>query len=371
MPFYAVHDLDQGKKHLLVHQRRREYTEFAIAGFAIGVQYACMYVTSYFHKTGKEWTTTGDATWYALQLDFFRTFAGDILLNFPAMLRTMTTLVLWWEGFGFLFWYMPFFTGILLFRCSSKGPLRTFGVIAFSLMHFGFGLALRLGLFASIGMFGVLILLPNWFWERIVFQRLRTKQRVGFRLYYFPHSKLSSIFASTFEHLFLIPESQVIPMESESEIPPKFSSDEVVVDIQPKRNVALSSWLMVRDWQGVHHTNFNAFVSLCHVSPLLWPLYHILKKNNVLSKIIHRIFLWLNANSLGASSPPPKRPSEASRLFKRWRELIGAICINVFLLFTLIFVLRWNAPALRLPQLGLAPAEKGFAYLTHLDQGWA
>lgn len=77
------------------------------------MQCALVYITSYFDKTGLQWTQTGTATWLALQLDYFRTPVGDFLLNFPELLKLLTKAVLLWEGFGPLLWFSPFFTGLI------------------------------------------------------------------------------------------------------------------------------------------------------------------------------------------------------------------------------------------------------------------
>lgn len=215
-----------------------------------------MYITSWYHKTGKEWRETGEATWLALQLDFFRTTIGDMMLYFPNLLKLLTFAVLWWEGWGAYFWYSPLFTG----------PLRTFGTIGFACMHVGFSAALRLGQFGCAGTFGVMVMFPSWFWENIVFRRLRTKERTEFKLYYNSNCSFCTRLATVFEYFFLIPETQVIPMDSEAEEEvKKWDEKSVVVDIKPGRPFSWNetSWLVAQDSQGVYHHNFNAFLAIC------------------------------------------------------------------------------------------------------------
>jgi hypothetical protein len=79
------------KKHFIVD----------IATFTLIVQLLFMYFCAFFHKTGKEWTTTGTSSWLALQLDFFRRPFGDFLLLFPNVCRFFTFAVLYWQSMLF------------------------------------------------------------------------------------------------------------------------------------------------------------------------------------------------------------------------------------------------------------------------------
>jgi hypothetical protein len=72
--------------------------------------------------------------------------------------------------------------------------LKTFGTLGFAGMHFGFALCLRLGQFGVCGLFGVMILFPTWFWEEIVMRKLRTKERLGFKLFYDPTNSFCTNF---------------------------------------------------------------------------------------------------------------------------------------------------------------------------------
>jgi len=198
--FWYSHPISSSRRR----HKKANYLHISVAAFAIGVQMCCVYVTSFMHKTGREWTDERTSTWLALQLDFFRTGIGDFLLQFPETLKILTAAVLWWEGYGVVFWYMPIFFG----------PLRTFGTIGFVGMHLGFVFALRLGQFGCVGTYGVQAMLPGWFWERIVFTRLRTKERLAFRLRFHSESSLATRIVIVLTNFFLIPETDLQPIYS-------------------------------------------------------------------------------------------------------------------------------------------------------------
>ena len=68
-----------------------------------------------------------------------------------------------------------------------------------------------------MGMSAILSGLPTWFWEEIVFRRLRTKERTGFTLYYNPTSSFSVNIATFVSNFLLIAETTVLPIPSDEE----------------------------------------------------------------------------------------------------------------------------------------------------------
>ncbi len=102
------------------------------------------------------------------------------MLSLPDwMLRWLTHVVFWFEGYGVIFYFIPFFTGnnknffidftTKKFFFSSTGPFRTLAALAVFGMHLGFGMSLRLGQFSVIATFAASILLfPSWFWDHFV-----------------------------------------------------------------------------------------------------------------------------------------------------------------------------------------------------------
>lgn len=98
-----------------------------------------------------------------------------MLLHIPlSIMKYITIATLWWEGLGPLLFYSPILSA----------PLRLFAILGFAGMHIGFGMSLRLGLFGPCPTFGLFMLLPTWFWDSIVFWKLRATSRCQFTFYY-------------------------------------------------------------------------------------------------------------------------------------------------------------------------------------------
>jgi len=117
-------DSPQGKK----------FNVFNAAAIASVVQVSFLYGFSVVHKTGDSWGVTGNAVQLALGLDFFRLPMGDFLLTlewmFPGLLYIMGKGTLYWEEFGFYFFFSPIFAE----------PCRILGSIGYIAMHFGFAI---------------------------------------------------------------------------------------------------------------------------------------------------------------------------------------------------------------------------------------
>lgn len=84
LPLGEVFSLDSilGKKKTK-KERNVNYEVLGFAAVAFTIQIYIMYVTAHFHKSAPEWRETGTATWMALQLDFFRSWVGDIFSMSP------------------------------------------------------------------------------------------------------------------------------------------------------------------------------------------------------------------------------------------------------------------------------------------------
>jgi hypothetical protein len=129
----------------------------SLAGLAVLIQISCVYWFAAIPKSDPSWTCTYTATGLALMLDCFITPFGMFFRNtFWGWLPVFTMLVIHWEFFGPFCFFFPF----------DRGQVRTLGVAGFVALHTGFGMCMRLGFFAWIGVSMPLVLLPAWFWER-------------------------------------------------------------------------------------------------------------------------------------------------------------------------------------------------------------
>ncbi|KAL6062625.1 HTTM domain-containing protein [Balamuthia mandrillaris] len=106
----------QSKEH--GRKSQSHYVVLSAGTFAMTVQVAIMYITSVHHKSGKTWMEEGTATFYALQLDYFRMPLGEFLLYWlhPTWLPWLTSAVWTWEWLG----------GVLLFFPPLLGSFITF-----------------------------------------------------------------------------------------------------------------------------------------------------------------------------------------------------------------------------------------------------
>lgn len=134
----------------------------SLAGLAVLIQISCVYWFAAIPKSDPSWTTSYTATNLALMLDTFITPLGMFVREtFWDWLPMMTFLVIFWEFFGPFLFFFPF----------DRGQVRTAAIFGFAAMHTGFGLCMKLGFFAWIGICMPLVLLPAWFWERRPLQR--------------------------------------------------------------------------------------------------------------------------------------------------------------------------------------------------------
>ena len=89
----------------------RGYSLICGGTLAMVAQVTMMYVSSVYHKTGKEWLVDGSATFYALHLDYFRMPLGDLFLYLhPTILSYATFGVLYWEWLGSVLFFVPWKT---------------------------------------------------------------------------------------------------------------------------------------------------------------------------------------------------------------------------------------------------------------------
>jgi len=355
--------------------QKRTYSVLSVATFTIAVQICLVYVSSFFYKTGKEWTIDGTATWMALQLDFFRTIIGDMILMIPEQwLRIMTHFVLWWEGYGALFLFSPIYSG----------PLRTFGAFGFAMMHLGFTAALRIGQFGAVGFFGVLVLTPGWFWDTFIFPRLRTPARIGVHVYYPKRCKICSTLIVLFCNFFLLAETPLTPsleMREDSKENTNFQVENQeneqshsVMDIESGKEERPSRgsnrWLLVKDSKGRYHSNVNGLVVLLHLSPLLWPLERIFR-NAKISALIRLIMSIHEHDQRKLNLQVNKSRSNNAVILEESIALIKKIFSNLICLFFLYFIITWNTTNAGHFQYGPPESLKFLGWVLHLDQSWS
>lgn len=129
----------------------------SVAGAALLLQFAYVYLCAGFTKSGPEWHSTGTAIQAALGQPHWVRPLGQFLGQYPEFLRILTPTVVYFEIAAALLLFLPFSTG------RVRGPI----IVSFWLMQLGFGLCLQVNLFPWISTAATLPFLPSRFWERL------------------------------------------------------------------------------------------------------------------------------------------------------------------------------------------------------------
>ena len=118
------------------HTSSQEVYQVGTGPLSFITQIVLMYVMSYFHKTGETWKN-GSAIHYVLSCDTFSSPRAKHFLPFQKTLKLLTRTILFLEGFGMLFIFIPFVPVFFRF-------VVTFAFVSFHIAEASF---LNLGLF--------------------------------------------------------------------------------------------------------------------------------------------------------------------------------------------------------------------------------
>jgi HTTM domain len=140
-----------------------------LGAFAFVLQIGVMYIVSVLMKHGDAWRPWGEkklmATFYAINLDAFRTEIGSMTMNMVSFegLQLLTWAVVVYEVVGsLLLWWRP---GRLL------------GVTGFWALHLGFATHFRLGIFGWVCIAAVTALLPPIVWDHGRAKKAKSPQK--------------------------------------------------------------------------------------------------------------------------------------------------------------------------------------------------
>jgi hypothetical protein len=156
LPWNAYYSLDS--KNGSVRQKQNTLAN---------IGYLCLIASVYFFtvclKTSAEWRSEGSAIYYALSLEQIRLPLGDLLYQFPLLMKLLTWLV----------FYIELAIPVLILWPSKKGNLRLIAFTLLLMLHIGIGLTLYVGLFFIINIITSIGLLP-----RSVMDKLETKLKL-------------------------------------------------------------------------------------------------------------------------------------------------------------------------------------------------
>jgi hypothetical protein len=130
-----------------------------VAAAALLVQSALVYVFTAILKSGEAWRS-GEAVYLSLTLMSHATPLAAWLSTHRELCELLTFSVWWFEVGGTVLLFAPIPHPLF-------GPVRTLVLLNFALMHVGFGLCLRLGIFGLVSTVALLPFLPAWFWDNI------------------------------------------------------------------------------------------------------------------------------------------------------------------------------------------------------------
>ena len=322
-----------------VQATQRETTFFSVNSFAFIFQILFVYYFTYLLKTDAMWKN-GQGVYYALMLHEFRTLWGDILLQYPSVMKILSHITYY------------FIENLVPFLFVFFGFFWRFKVIIILLMcafHFSMALFLHLGLFSWICMAGWLALLPSDFWERLkVFLPGRKK---SLNVYYDGDCSFCKKSTALIKAFFILPHVEFAEAQSKQE----------ALSEMQKRN----SWLVSNDeigWQ----SRWQAGVTLVSYSPLFFYLKPFLGL-----KVTSIVGDWFygkvakNRNILNHFLPKFNiRKPTGPKLF--------SVLLSAFFFFCFVYVLMWNVRSTNFKYYSkYMPKEwNGPGAFFHLHQYW-
>ena len=313
---------------------------FSVNSFAFIFQILFVYFFTYLLKTDDVWKN-GQAVYYALMLDNFRTVWGDILLQYPGIMQALSYITYYFiEGlvpFLFVFFgvWWRFRVTLIFFMCC---------------FHLSLWLFLHLGCFQWICMAVWLALLPSEFWERA--KKLLPGRENKLRVYYDRRCSFCK------KSVFLIKTFLILPHVSFFE----GQSDQRAFSEMEKRN----SWLVFDSKTG-WHGRWQAWTVLISYSPLLFYLAPFCRM-----KMVSALGDWLygkvagNRKTLGFLLPPLGVEK------RTYRNKTLSVLLFFFFFFCFLYAAAWNIRTTDFDHYSKYMSTKWnkFGAFLHLHQYW-
>lgn len=310
------------------------FLSMGTAAYVIQILY--VYWFSVLLKTGTEWRGEGSAIYYAMNVDYIATGLGQVLLEFPLLMKAMTYGTLAFESIGPLLLISPFLSG----------PLRIAGICGFILLHFGILLTLRIGIFPIVNVVAMLFFLPSIIWDRVA-ARLQQDPRIPFKIYYDADCAFCVRSMEIIRRVGGLPSSVTVPAQKDVPIEP----------VMRPHNF----WIV--EAEGTRYFGYAALTKIASASPLLRPIV-------VLVKLAPTMWLgqlaygWLAAHRRLANrlDRSPDAEPVPGLLLSRIR--------NIAILALLGYVLLWNIGTVQDSGIKLSERVRSLGYLLRLDQEW-
>ncbi len=245
LPLGARYSIDSAMNVSLTKRRSRIAD---VATFAMMVQVLCMYFMSGLLKSHDMWHVDGSAVYYALSLDMLTTRTGQMLLDFPTLLRGLTFFTLFLELAAPAIVFMPW----------RNAAWRFVFFLLFFGMHAGFWICMWIGVFPFVGMVAVSVFVPSAVWDWIGGKLAPAKQARP-AVYCDAASKSCRSIALLMRELLMLPSVRVR----------RFRPSDAG-DAEPPHR------LVVVDANGRRHARFDALVALARAAPLFRPVAWLL-----------------------------------------------------------------------------------------------
>ncbi len=232
LPLGGTYSLDSA---LEKRTEKREGAVLSFGTFGFVMQICLIYWFAIYFKWNPAWFS-GDAVYYALNLDEFATIFGVAARQYHWLTVFYNWSAFLTELFGPILVLCPFYTQ----------RVRTLGVFSMILLHFLFAVHFRLGLFSPICMVAWLALLPQLFWDKVFAYLGRNKKR-EITIFYNEKEPDAKKALQIYETFFLLPNTtKTIPS-----------------------TLGENCFVVVKE--GKQETGANAFLLLLKASPLLHP----------------------------------------------------------------------------------------------------
>ncbi len=322
----------------LMEKTKQVFSVFSVNSFSFIFQILLVYFFTYLMKSDNVWST-GQAVYYALMLDNFRTAWGDILLQYPYVMRVLSFIT-----YNIIENFVPLLFVFFGFWWRFKVLL----ILVMCFFHLSLGTFLHLGLFSWVCIAGWLAFLPSEFWEHIK-ELLPAGKRKLF-VYYDEDCTFCKKASRLIQTFLILPHVPFAPAQSDSR----------TWEEMQKRN----SWL-VFDGEDNWYSRWEAWVVLISRSPLFFylaPLFRI-KKLSALGDWCYGKVAE-NRKQLGYLLPNFQKERSQKKIF--------SILLTGFFFFSFVYVIMWNVRTLDFKYYSkYMPKEwNKFGAFFHLNQYW-
>lgn len=223
----------------------RPFSDFASLGLL--VQIACVYMFTAALKRGATWHQEASAVYYALHVDYLARPWTRCLWAMPGLLKALTSITLWAEWFCPLVLFLP----AVIDSERVTRFVRLGACSALIVFHMALVATFELGRFPWICIAAWCALLPDLFWTKI---ESFTRRPIQYsQIFYDGECGFCFRMARWVRTFLAISEMPIVPAQHDH--------------LALERMIADNSWV-VRDESGQLHTCFDAWLTLCRLSPI-------------------------------------------------------------------------------------------------------